>query len=162
MASNPLQPVLGGVLDSGPVNNLNTYVNIMLGGFGRITTVGASGTLTLTTTETDVPGCTWTFQTTGANAIVVVIGVFDFDCTSAAANFTYAMGRLSVDGTTQTAEAHGTMAALIRNTCAQLWPVSVAAGTHTVKLRALKPSASTVISVDAVHTTMAVLVFDQP
>lgn len=162
MASTPLAPVLGGVATSTQINNLTNYVNVILGGLGRITTVAASASLTLTTTETDVPGCTWTFQTVGANAIVVVLGVFDFDCTGSPANFTFASGRLSVDGVTQAAEAHGTMAALVRNTCAQMWPVNVSAGSHTVKLRAVKPSGTTSIAVDSPHTTMTVLVFDQP
>lgn len=121
----------------------------------------------LTTTEVDVTGCTLTFTTLLPNAKYLCIGSFYFSATGSAANTNASTGKLSVDGSVQSAFANFTSSSFPstpdRTNSAQTWTGTLAsAGSHTLKLRAVVPvvPSNSGVRVNATHTTITVLVFE--
>lgn len=160
MAVTPIAQILGGVSSTTQINNIINALNILLPGLFQSAQAVANANLTLSTTETDISGATVTVNPAGANAFAVVVGVFDVDCTAAGA--AVAQGRLSIDGSTQTAEAHGTMISTSRSTVTQVWLPPLAFGSHTLKLRGLKTAAAGTATIWATHTTITVILVDLP
>lgn len=125
----------------------------------------ASGSLTTTTTVTDVPGATVTITTQVANTVVVVYGMFDVLCAGTTTG-DIGVGTLNVDGTdvaTHNAIVEGKVGASneVRLTGGQVWRVTLAtAGSHTLKLRGSRFNAGVqtgTITFQLTHTTIAVL-----
>jgi hypothetical protein len=161
MASNPLVQLSGGILGTTPINNLDQYVNVLFAGLAQSQQVSANADLTLTTTETDVPGVSIpTLTVAGSNAFAVCIGTFDFD--ASATGSAVAQGRLSIDGATQTMEAHGPIASVARVTAEMTWLVPLLPGSHALKLRAAKSGAVGTVQTRATHTNLTVILVDLP
>jgi hypothetical protein len=79
----------------------------------------------------DLAGASLTFTVATSSASVKVLGIFDNTVTGTVT----VIGTCMVDGVSQTAEAHGGGVANLRLTVAQTWQLTLAAGSHTVKLR---------------------------
>lgn len=151
---NPSVAKIGGTVVSGAA------LAALLTGLLASTSKPATGTLTLSTSDQDVPGSTITFSVTGAHAFALVVGTFDFQPTvsSAAIN---GVGKLSADGTTQTEQAIWTDNGANSRACvSQSWTVPLTAGSHTLKLRATKTGAAGTHVTNSSHTNMSVLVVD--
>lgn len=117
---------------------------------------------TVTNVETDVTGAVVIITTAAANAAYSVQGVFDFDVSTGAA--TVAVGRLNVDGTSNTtSEAHHGGNAVGRETVAQTWTGTLAiAGNHTFKLRVLKTVNTGAINSNSGHTSALITITEVP
>lgn len=116
--------------------------------------------LTLTNSEVDVGAATITLTTVAANAIYICTAVFDFNVTTAAAA-QFCVGRLSIDGVISTREALHDMQTIGRGTVHQQWRGTLAAaGSHTLKLRALKTTAGGVAEASATHTTIQIIIYE--
>lgn len=125
-----------------------------------VVSAAASGTLSATTTTAaDITGATVTFTTVNANAVALVIGVFDVNTTATGST---AVGTCVADGATQNSEAiHALTTLNSRETVSQAWNVALAsAGSHTIKLQGALSTASGTASFGATHTTITVLVLD--
>lgn len=128
------------------------------------TTVGTcSSPLTLTTTVTDVPGCTATVTVVGANAYAIVTASVQFTVT-ASAGITMAVP-LYVDGVDQA------VLGTVRDSADNIhdghrsytWKIPLTAGSHTLKLRGSKSAALATCSVNnTAGTNIIVQVFDLP
>ncbi|MEV0267727.1 hypothetical protein AB0H43_03045 [Hamadaea sp. NPDC050747] len=90
----------------------------------------------LTTTQTDIPGCTASITTTRANAKVAIRGSFDMNMK--ATNGAIALGVCMIDGVAQARTATYAGATNgARATVTGVWRATIAApGTYTIKLRA--------------------------
>ena len=120
----------------------------------------ASGTLTLGTSLTDVPGASVTLTSLTAGAIYIATAVFDMNITTAAAG-QLVEGHLDVDGADQAARALKQMGAVDRATVGQEWRGALtAAGSHTLKLRGLKNGASGVATIVTIHTKLQVTIYE--
>ena len=98
-------------------------------------TVGATSSLTLTTTYQDIPGLTATFTVPAGGENVLVIGHFQLEAGSTPQNFQI---RLNYDGT-----GHGTVVVFnakteagMWNTVSGAWVVPLTAGSRTIKFQA--------------------------
>lgn len=103
----------------------------------------ASSALTLGTSTADVPGATVTFSTIGTNTVVVITAAFDMSV-GGAADVT-ARGVVNIDGTdTATPQANWDGDVLDgRGTATVTFSATLAAsGSHTIKLRGYKTSAT--------------------
>jgi hypothetical protein len=111
-------------------------------------------------TEVDVTGATFTFTTTATAATCNVSVTFDFQCNTASAG-NIAIGSLNVDGTDQPRQALFDMnSAGARDTVAQHYQFTVAAGNHTIKLRAALLATAGSTAVGTNHTNVNLICFD--
>jgi hypothetical protein len=101
--------------------------------------VKSSGDLTLTTSFQDVPDATLSI-TPAIPSLLIVTATFDFDSPNGQGRQGPFEGELNVDAASQVGEAIYTGGVAAgdggRATVAQNWMVTLAAGAHTVKLRA--------------------------
>lgn len=112
----------------------------------------------VTTTETDCLNASVTFSTATA-AVYVVTAHFDLDASASGASVT--VGRLAIDGVTQSDEAHLSAISTARSTPGQVWTGTVSgAGSHTFKLRVLKSAAAGTINCVDQHTKFVVLIIE--
>jgi hypothetical protein len=119
-----------------------------------------TSTLTLTTTVQDVAGCTLTFTLAGAHGFALVVGTFDFQPTATSAG-NIAIGALMADAATQSQQViWSDNGANSRGTLSQSWVVPLAAGSHTLKLRASKVASGGTHVANSSHTNLSVLVVD--
>lgn len=123
-----------------------------------------SSTLTLTTTPTDVPGCSVTVSVVGASAYAVVTANAEFAVSVAAAGVLLSCSLL-VDGVNQA--ALGT----VRDSAEYIhdghrsytWKVPLSAGSHTLKLSGSKSaSGGTAAIANYAGSNIVVQVFDLP
>jgi hypothetical protein len=134
----------------------------LLTALGSSTSKPCTSTLTLTTTVQDVAGCTLTFTLAGAHGFALVVGTFDFQPTATSAG-NIAIGALMADATTQSQQViWSDNGANSRGTLSQSWVVPLAAGSHTLKLRASKVAAGGTHVANSSHTNMSVLIVDLP
>lgn len=164
MSFIPLQSINQGVSDTTQLNALIDLMNRLATGLDSGTTVGTcSAALVLTTTLTDVPGCTVTITATGANAYAMVTGNAQFVVTGAA-GITMACA-LFVDGVNQA--ALGT----IRDSADNVhdghrsftWKIPLSAGSHTLKLQGNKSAALATCSItNTAGSNIVVQLFDLP
>jgi hypothetical protein len=142
--------------------DLNAGDRVVASGLKHTFLVAAAASSNLsatTTTITDIPGATATFNTVTAAANVVVWGVFDIATSVAAASV--AVGHCSVDGVDQTAQALWQLVASARATVTQVWQAALSgSGSHTIKLRGALSAASGAAGFGSPHTTITVQVFD--
>lgn len=116
-----------------------------------------SNLATSSSTAADVVGASVSLTTVQANAVAVVIGVFDMTTTSTGGA---GVGTLVVDGATQSGEAiHGLVTSADRDTVVQVWRVTLAPGAHTLKLQGASTGAGTV-TISNTHTTITATVYD--
>ena len=129
-------------------------------GFFQCASAAATATLNLGASAADVVGASVTVSVGGAHAFAVVTGCFDFK-TTVGAGGAFLLGRLAVDGVEQPAQApkDGATAGSEANV-AQCWLVPLAAGTHTLKLRASANGSTSTCGLT--HTTITAIVFDLP
>lgn len=112
---------------------------------------------TSSSTAADVVGASIPVTTVQLNAVAVVIGVFDMTTTSTGGA---GVGTLVVDGVTQSGEAiHSLVTTAARETVAQVWTVTLAPGSHTLKLQGASSGAGTV-AIGNTHTTITATVYD--
>ncbi|MGW3619492.1 hypothetical protein [Micromonospora arida] len=127
-------------------------------------TVTLSSLYNLTTTLTDLPGCTITFSTSLGRARVLIN--FTADCLLVTANTTtLAVVNASVDGVDQPPQAvwgPGNMSAgagTRQTTSNSLTVIVTGTGNHTIKLRgALSNSAGGAIRLQAANTSLSALI----
>lgn len=120
----------------------------------------ATADVTLTGTEADVTGASITFTTQTNNAVYVAIGTFDFHTTVGSAAL-LGQGRLNVDGVTDGEEGHADASTVNRTTIAQVWRGTLpAAGSHTIKLRALKNGGGGTIATRLTHTKLNIAIYE--
>jgi hypothetical protein len=147
----PGSPVLGTWTDG---------ITQIANGFLSCNQIQPSADYTLTAVDSDVPGANTTIATTGANAFIIVHADFAWNCSVAVAGGVH-VGRLVVDSVDQIPESHGLSAVVCRTTTSYTWLVRLAAGAHTIGLRASKVGATTVL-LEKLYTAMTVLLFDLP
>lgn len=127
---------LGSILPAAP--DLTTYM-------------AGTGTTALTTANQAVPSTIITVTLTAGTKFHVV-GVFHFNITTAAA--TVATGSLFVDGVAQSGNAvFSCVSSVASASVTQQWTGTLAAGTHTFELQALKTLNVGVITVVGSNTT---------
>jgi hypothetical protein len=117
-----------------------------------------SSSLNMTTTVTDIPGCSITLSTTTDNAVYLAYGIFDFDL--GGATTATALGRLNVDGadTGKTAR-YGAEVASDVSTVAQQWRGTLAsAGSHTLKLRGSTSAGTNLFAFS--QSTLTVVIYE--
>lgn len=116
----------GEIISAGRVARLQT----------AIASMAATSALAMTdTTETDIPGASVTIVTTANNATYKVVATFDASVTTTNAT-TLMIGKLQVDGVSQTGTAIFAMDTALRATVVATWTGTLAtAGSHTFKLR---------------------------
>jgi hypothetical protein len=110
----------------------------------------------------DVPGATVSVTTANANAVAIVTGTYQVDCTVAGTGTTTV--QLDIDGTAQTEVGQYTAPnlAMGSNTLSQTWRKTLAAaGAHTLKLRALKGGTGTHRIINP-SSGITVVIFDIP
>lgn len=115
----------------------------------------ATGTLTLTTTEQDIPGASTTVTHAGT---YLILGIFDFNL-AGGATASMAIGLVNVNGssdTSNTAIHAPPLNGTTRATVAQWWVKAVGAG-QTVKLRAYKNANYGTYSAMIQHTGLVAL-----
>ncbi|MFC8625607.1 hypothetical protein [Streptomyces anulatus] len=95
----------------------------------------ATGPLTATTAYTLIPGCTLTIATSMPGATWMATGVFDCNVTTVHAT-NLMVGRLTVDGASESGLAIHAMDTLDRDTVAMLWGggTLAAAGNHVFSM----------------------------
>lgn len=178
-ANNKIQLTAGGRLEMGAggastvdVNLYRSAANVLktddqlavAGGTAGIVdtyTAAASGALTTSTTDTDVPGASVTVVTARANAVAIIHGVYDITC-SAFTTAGVGVGMCMVDGVLQTAQAlFQPSVAGQRATVTQQWVVNLgASGSKVVKLQGRKTGGTNTITINANYTTLGVLVLN--
>lgn len=123
----------------------------------RVLSDQASADQTLTTTATDVTGCSVTFTTRVPNAVAHITGTFYFVGTTV--GYGACLGYCNVDGTLKTEAAvmiSGTNGE--GGTFAQTWEHTFAsAGSHTVKLQVGKSAAGGAAQSLATHTCFTMI-----
>ena len=121
----------------------------------------ATNDLTLTTAEQDILGASITVITQTANAVYLAYGVFDMSATTGAAGVIM-VGRLAVDGVSDTEEAHADGSTTgARITASQDWRGTLAtAGSHTLKLRGLKSAAGGTMLARTIHSKLTVVIYE--
>ena len=120
----------------------------IVGGAPLMGQINSTANLTLTATPTDITGATVTFTAAAAGKLRVN-ATFDFSLAVAAE---IVGGYLNVDGTNQ-AQQPLLSGSLQRAAVSKSWVVSLAAGSHTVKLQAARVTGSnTGHSVNSIHT----------
>jgi hypothetical protein len=97
----------------------------------------------------------------GQNAWVWAIGTFDLTGSPSAA-FWLIRGSLWVDSVAQTGEVLKYISRNDRVTLSRVWPLTLAAGTHTIKLRVVKDAGAGTASYAMTYTQLALLVVDIP
>lgn len=127
-------------------------------GFFSNDSKACTAALSLTTSLQDITGCSKTFSVVGAHSIALCFATFDNASTVGTGN-NVGVGSLVVDGSLQTGEAHWDDRTS-RTTAYQSWTVSLAAGSHTIKLQA-KTGGGTQ-QLQTIHTKLTVIVFDLP
>jgi hypothetical protein len=118
----------------------------------------ATGNLSVTGTEADVPGASVSVVVRGNSSTVVVIGVFD-EQTNASSSASVS-GFLNWNGSDRSEQAVTQTgdAAAVRGTVAQCWVITgVTAGTYTAKLRG---SGTTGGTIRGTHTTITAMVWE--
>jgi hypothetical protein len=120
----------------------------------------SNGVITLGA-EADIPGATVTFTVVNASVQVLVIGSIQFRCTA----FTSAgecKGYLTVDGVDQAANISASFSAANQwSQGANSWVVTLAAGSHTLKLRAAKMNGTQTVTNGYPHDVISVFVNDR-
>jgi hypothetical protein len=116
----------------------------------------------LTTANQSIPGTDITFTTVNPGAIVVCLGQFDMNCSTAIGAGGVSVGTFQVDGVdsgnplaisdAQTANRQGCSTTLIQ--------ALGAAGSHTIRLRARKTINAGAVTALISQTALSVLVFD--
>jgi hypothetical protein len=126
-------------------------------GVKAFTAVNTTSPQSVTNTETDITGCSITLTTIGTNTQCVVMGDFNFSVGSSSSGTID--GKLSVDGV-----VNGTFARVVPITstvqamATQTWLVTLAAaGSHTLKLRAVVSGTGTYATGNNNTTTITVL-----
>jgi hypothetical protein len=121
----------------------------------------ATSILTLSTTETDIPGATVNVTTVGVNAKVMVWGTFDFKCVTQSGTIVME-GLCSIGGVTQAESANSLETATNqRHSVASFWLATLATpGTYTIKLRASQNAAGGSYQAVSPHTKMVVQVME--
>jgi hypothetical protein len=96
----------------------------------------ASSLLTMTTaTSADVPGASITFTTQADNATFFVVAIFDAEVLATSSSVLM-LGKLMVDGVSQSGTAVYAMDTLDRATISYTWTGTLgSAGSHTMKLQ---------------------------
>jgi len=122
----------------------------------RTYTVRASSSLTLSATETDIPGCSYTLTTEAAAATFEVVAAFD--CFVSVTNATTLMeGRLTVDSVLQLGRATHGMDTADRDSVAGVWSGTLAsAGSHTFTLRGAKTDSNGTGAIQGTNTAMTI------
>lgn len=115
--------------------------------------VAATSALTLTTSNQDVPSASVSITLADA-ATRLVVAVFDFDVSVSGVGV--CVGDVFVDGAALPSEALFAAATTGRLTASVVNIVSLAAGTHTIKMQARKTVASGTATVSASHTRLVV------
>lgn len=93
----------------------------------------ATGPLSATTVYTLIPGCTISATARAAGAIWSAVGVFDCSVTTIHA-VNLMVGRLTVDGSSQSGLSIHAMDTLDRDTVAMAWSGVLGAGSHTFNM----------------------------
>jgi hypothetical protein len=117
----------------------------------------ATGPLVLGTAAADVPGATVTFTVTRSNAGALAMTVFAFNPSGSTAD---AAGLLLVDGVSQARVAARNMAASQQQPATQFHRVPLAVGAHTLRLQALKTTATGTVTAIAAETYLGILLID--
>jgi hypothetical protein len=133
-------------IGSGGATTLDTY------------TLAATAGLTLTNTDTDIPGMSTSVSVGGPSDRFLVVAAFDAR-TAGAGDNSVMSGKLVVDGTAQVAVAtfNSGSTANLRATVHQSWVISgMAAGNHTFKAQASQVNSGT-ITLSTVHTRMVIV-----
>lgn len=133
--------IMGKIDDT--VNNLVKRVaalETLTNGLVKVKSLGQaqqSSSLTLSAAATDCPGCSLaSFTPTGANAMAVLWGTFDFNVSTAGAAGAVFVGHLEIDGGNVGPLAIGDATRVRRDGCANFAVVPVSAAAHTAKLQA--------------------------
>lgn len=152
----------GQVLTASQLNAIVTAANTVFTGFTSSAVGTCNSALTLTTTLTDVSGCSVNATTTGANSYAMVTANAQFMVSVASAGVTLACVLL-VDGVNQA--ANGTL----RDSADQVhdghrsftWKVPLTAGAHTFKLQGNKSAAGSTSSItNTAGSNIVVMIFD--
>lgn len=156
--------VVTGALTSGAITASGAVIN---SGNHKLMTqandLNSTGTLNLSTTITDVPGCTWTFFTLRANAMAIITYHGDFETTAGSAGT--GIVQLSVDGAAvinPQAMFNGgnTTLGTRASTGNQAHVILAAAGSHTIKIRGQMAVGTTGIRLNPGHTSMNIQIFE--
>lgn len=120
----------------------------------------ASGGLTLNTTQTTIPNCTFSLPTVTTNARYKAEIVMDTETSVAGTGI--AIGRLVVNGVTQAQEAiYQSPTAGTRMTVTQNYEGTLAAaGSHSFTFQALKTAGTATLGVGATHCTLRVTIYE--
>jgi molecular chaperone DnaK (HSP70) len=114
-------------------------------------------------THEDAPGTSVTFATDNANAIAIIVAVWDLEFTNTSGQTSqHVIGYLSIDGVEQTAQ--GVLRCLQNNrgTVPQVYVVTLAsAGNHTIKQRASCSATVGTGTVREIHTNWVALIIDK-
>lgn len=131
---------------------------------GRLQLIGAtaSGTLTLTSTVTDIAGTSVTFTTDNPGAIAEIQAVWDLSCSSGALAATnHAVGAFNVDGVNQGPQALLRTLPNARACVTQVYRVVLlSAGSHTFKQRGSTSASAGTIAANATHTCWTATILD--
>jgi hypothetical protein len=154
-------PVIGtnSVPPSSAIAQLATDTSFLLNGHATVSSAAATSLLGLTTTITDIAGCSISCTITGTNGVAFVLGIFDMSKTAAGAS---CVGYCNLDGADQTEQAIlGDGSALAdRATVGQVWRLSLTVGAHTIKLRANKSANVGTMNANSPHTKIVALIID--
>ena len=108
---------------------------------------------TVTTTATDLAGCSITFTTLAANTVVLIDGIFDTECNGST---DVLIGQLVVDGAPQTT-GQAIQRLTGRAMACQRWKITLAtAGTHVAKLQVSKANNTNTLTVQQIHSKIIV------
>lgn len=114
----------------------------------------ATASLTLTTADQAITGASRAVNNSFDETVLVMV-TFDFNVTGAGVGV--CVGKLYVDGVAQSAQALYGPATTGRSTVSQTYAVSLAAGSHTLELRASKTINAGTAAATTQHTTLSIL-----
>jgi hypothetical protein len=157
----PVGAVLGGVLAPTQVQAVIDPVNTLLAGFGQVVSAPCSGALTLSTTSTDISGCSVTVTPAGNNAIAIAIATADFNVGVASGGLVLSCNLL-VDGVLQGGGALASGATVTpQETHSFVWVVPLSGGSaHTLKLQGSKTAAAGTAAIIQTFTALVVVLLD--
>ena len=140
------------------LDSWTTALTAVANGFVNSQKITASGALTLSNVEQDVPGMTVTFALVGANGFADLTVNMDFTV-GTASSATQLVARINVDTVSNTTEPiNNNATALGSQTTARTFHLPLAAGSHTIKVVGLKSAAAA--GTANATSTMILTVFD--